>query len=882
MIMSQHVRSLVWKNGLLMKKHPWKLLFEVIFPVLLFVVLGQFKQEAADIFVPEGWSDDMSTVFSPTSFTAPTFSLFEGMEDKHRAKFYLTEGTLSGVLRRLIEIAFAEGQNLGELSEDDYQICYEKFVLHGDVSTDPQSPFALPSACHEKIVPYKIALVPDTPFTRLIFSETRNDFQNTEAMTFHLKEARLAIMGPLAAASLESYQRVYPLLHQLHVLHELEQGFLVLDACKKNPTLNPETQWLTQCPWELRDRILAPALKYQEPVITSYSTMAIQILNYLFVEQPIKPSWGQVALLLALVPSFKIEVVSSFAIDHHPLDGVLTHVLALLKHWDSVVREVGLLHLTRLLCTRSRELQDLILMAEGIAHASVFNVLQALLSLSRTETNENVKALCAQSLGALGAIDLGRLPLRLSRPATNELSTKDLTCVLIEKLLVNELRAAPQNTDLIALSIQELLKFLAGLRIDPTAPTQDASQPPVYAMSASMPDWMQRRFHQTKVLQIIAPYWSTKYKAPPSGSKFKPQIIDDEDDYTTFYDTYGAVAYEKWLTSWCKSLIDLSTPPEKTVFLACRTALGISTQMARFLLPYLVQNVLKRRDAYSSVKREIDSVLQDDQSESDIVSSHHHQCAQTVLSMLDTLNDWIWTHQRRRQAASQQASKSASVNDDITDQEKEVVEEFLKDISPAMLSAAACKIKAYARGIQYYETHLRQSGVSPVPTYSKDGKGQIKSMTLNDIRELQSMYGQLDEPDALRGLSVQRALLMGSSHAMTFPDLMHTIIDHEHLARWEDALACYEQAIHRTHGNEVDLEIRSLLYAGVIRCMVQLGRLEGALQHVRGIVVESPDVIPSVYPFALECAWRLSRWNLLQELTTDAMKVKLESQHMVS
>ncbi|KDO30102.1 hypothetical protein SPRG_05293 [Saprolegnia parasitica CBS 223.65] len=613
--------------------------------------------------------------------------------------------------------------------------------------------------------------------------------------------------------------------------------------------------------------------------------MALQILSFLCVEQPIKPSWGQVALLLALVPSFSVEAVESFSVDHHPLDGVLTHVLALLEHWDGAVREVGLLHLSRLLCTRSRELQDLILLAEGTIHVAVFQILKALLSLSRTETSEEIKTLVAQSLGALGAIDMARLPMQLSRTATVEYGAKDLTCFLIETLLVNELRAAPQNTDLIALSIQELLKFLAAMRIEATplstaatpATTQvESSPPPVYAMSASMPEWMQRKFHQSRVLQIIAPYWSTKYKAPPSSSK-KAVAFDDG---ATIYDRFGAVAYETWLTSWCKALIDLSSPPEKTIFLACKTALGISMQMARFLLPYLVQNVLPQRHAYSMVKREIESVLQDDPTESDTVSSHHHQCAQTVMGLLDTLNEWVWASERKRNGPSQHRATHPDV---VPDQEKEVVAEFLKDISPAMLSGAACKIKAFARGIQYYETHLRMDGVSAVPRYTTDGKVHMKHMNSNDIRELQQMYGQLDEPDALRGLSIQRRLLLGSTHASTtFADLMHTIVDHEHLARWEDALACYEQAIHRTYGNEVDIEIRSLLYAGVIRCMVQLGRLEGALQHVRGIVVESPDVIPSVYPFALECAWRLSRWTLLQELTTDAMKVKMESQHKVS
>ncbi|KAI9909626.1 hypothetical protein PsorP6_014549 [Peronosclerospora sorghi] len=44
----------------------------------------------------------------------------------------------------------------------------------------------------------------------------------------HLRAVRLDVMGTLAAASAESYQRAYPLLHDLHFLLEAEQGFIFL------------------------------------------------------------------------------------------------------------------------------------------------------------------------------------------------------------------------------------------------------------------------------------------------------------------------------------------------------------------------------------------------------------------------------------------------------------------------------------------------------------------------------------------------------------------------------------------------------------------------------------------------------------------------------
>ena len=42
--------------------------------------------------------------------------------------------------------------------------------------------------------------------------------RNTEALRTGLEDARREIMGPLAAAAMESYSRAYPLLVKLHMV----------------------------------------------------------------------------------------------------------------------------------------------------------------------------------------------------------------------------------------------------------------------------------------------------------------------------------------------------------------------------------------------------------------------------------------------------------------------------------------------------------------------------------------------------------------------------------------------------------------------------------------------------------------------------------------
>ncbi|EQC35872.1 hypothetical protein SDRG_06622 [Saprolegnia diclina VS20] len=165
-----HVRTLVWKNLLLMRKHPWKLAFELLFPVLLLYAIGSLKDQAANIDVPAGWSDDMDAVFSPRPITAPTFPLFDRVENPRDAKFYATEATFSGLLRRMASRSYMEGRKMHELSRDDAYACYTKLVRHGDVSLDASSVYAVPVECRGKVSPYKIALVPDTAFTRAYFA----------------------------------------------------------------------------------------------------------------------------------------------------------------------------------------------------------------------------------------------------------------------------------------------------------------------------------------------------------------------------------------------------------------------------------------------------------------------------------------------------------------------------------------------------------------------------------------------------------------------------------------------------------------------------------------------------------------------------------------
>ncbi|RLO11982.1 hypothetical protein DYB28_012659, partial [Aphanomyces astaci] len=172
-----HIATLLWKNFLLKKKHPVKWALEMIVPVLFIILLGGLKKLTDDVKVPAGWSD---TQVLPTDITTGTsHALFETIPLNisgtafNFSTYYATETTMSGYLVNMALTAYQNGKLMSELNQVDTFQC-SRVVLEGKVSTDPSSPTAVPVECRGKVVPYKLAIVPDNAFTRDYFAQTIN------------------------------------------------------------------------------------------------------------------------------------------------------------------------------------------------------------------------------------------------------------------------------------------------------------------------------------------------------------------------------------------------------------------------------------------------------------------------------------------------------------------------------------------------------------------------------------------------------------------------------------------------------------------------------------------------------------------------------------
>ncbi|KAG6976626.1 hypothetical protein JG688_00001185, partial [Phytophthora aleatoria] len=76
---------------------------------------------------------------------------------------------MPGLLLSLSLQALMEGNNLAELGEEGLMDCALKFLLFGYTGAE-RTTYHVPNACKGKVVPYKIAITPDTPYTREYFA----------------------------------------------------------------------------------------------------------------------------------------------------------------------------------------------------------------------------------------------------------------------------------------------------------------------------------------------------------------------------------------------------------------------------------------------------------------------------------------------------------------------------------------------------------------------------------------------------------------------------------------------------------------------------------------------------------------------------------------
>jgi serine/threonine-protein kinase ATR len=219
------------------------------------------------------------------------------------------------------------------------------------------------------------------------------------------------------------------------------------------------------------------------------------------------------------------------------------------------------------------------------------------------------------------------------------------------------------------------------------------------------------------------------------------------------------------------------------------------------------------------------------------------EATQRVFSLLDSLNRHVELKKRALTERTKSPSKSIRGSPSTALRR---VEELLNDIPQSLLATAALRVKAYARALLYYETHIRK--------LMKDkNKREFKDFIANDLAFLQKVYSGLDETDAVGGLSNLRSAA----------SLSEQITELEAQGRWHEALLYYDQAM-------IEKEDDIGLFTGRLKCLQNLGRVEEVLELSRAALYDtnrfSKTSAGIIRLHGIRAAWRLSNWNALDNL----------------
>ncbi|XP_048234616.1 serine/threonine-protein kinase ATR isoform X1 [Ricinus communis] len=541
-----------------------------------------------------------------------------------------------------------------------------------------------------------------------------------------------------------------------------------------------------------------------------------------------------------------------------------------LNHENLNVRYMVACELNKLLNLRREDLTALIT-GEVAANMDVLSslitsLLRGCAEESRTVVGQRLKLVCADCLGALGAVDPAKVKGSSCQRFKIECSDDDLIFELIHKHLARAFRAAPDTVvqDSAALAIQELLKIAGcGASLDENV-AASLSQPlkeKSTENSSGMNNRGQRLWDRFSnyVKEIIAPCLTSRFQLP---------TVADSTSAGPIY--RPSMSFRRWIFFWIKKLTAHATGSRASIFTACRGIVRHDMQIAIYLLPYLVLNAVCHgiEEARLGIAEEILSVLDAAASENTGAVSHvisggqSEVCIQAVFTLLDNLGQWVddieqelaLSQSFQTLASKKQASRSKDQSSfPNTDQDQllsqcKYVSELLIVIPKLTLARASYRCQAYARSLMYFESHVREKSGSFNPAAERSGMFED-----DDVSFLMEIYSCLDEPDGLSGLACLRKSL----------SLQDQLLINKKGGNWAEVLTFCEQAL--------QMEPTSVhRHSDVLNCLLNMCHLQTMVTHVDGLVSRFPQYKKTWCMQGVQAAWRLSKWDLMNEYLSGA------------
>ncbi|KAM0929216.1 hypothetical protein ACQ4PT_001782 [Festuca glaucescens] len=598
-----------------------------------------------------------------------------------------------------------------------------------------------------------------------------------------------------------------------------------------------------------------PSLERCKERASVHLSKTVEILEELIVKNNklLKQHIRELPLLPSLPSLSEVNKVIQEARGSMTLQDHLKDAVDGLNHESLNVRYMVACELSKLFKAKREDITALII-GEDISDLDVISALiTALLKgcaeESRTIVGQRLKLVCADCLGALGAVDPAKFKVISCERFKIECSDDDLIFELIHKHLARAFRAASDTTvqDSAALAIQELLK-LAGCQ---SLPNEDNGKDSSSCEMSKRGQKLWGRF-SSYVKEIIAPCLTSRFHLPN---------VSDAALLGPIY--RPTMSFRRWIYYWIRKLTSHATGSRYGIFSACRGIVRHDMPTALYLLPYLVLNAVcyGTPEARQSITDEILSVLNAAASESSgatvhgITGGQSEVCVQAIFTLLDNLGQWV--DDLKQEIALSQSSHAMAgkhvgkLKNDGQDQllvQCSNVAELLAAIPKVTLAKTSFRCQAHARALAYFESHVREMSGSSNPAAEYSG-----TFSDDDISFLMEIYGGLDEPDGLLGL----ANLRKSS------SLQDQLIINEKTGNWAEVLTLCEHALQM----EPDSVHR---HCDVLNCSLNMCHLQAMIAHVDGLVCRIPQYKKTWCMQGVQAAWRLGRWDLMDEYLPEA------------
>ncbi|XP_074371417.1 serine/threonine-protein kinase ATR [Apium graveolens] len=628
---------------------------------------------------------------------------------------------------------------------------------------------------------------------------------------------------------------------------------------------------------------LTPFLEKDKENSTSHMNKIVEILEELVFENRsiLKQHIREFTLLPRISALAKVNKVIEEARGVITLKDQLLDVVEGLNHENLNVRYMVACELSKLLNLK-REAVTAVVNGEGKSDTDVLSSLIASLlkgcaEESRTSVGQRLKLVCADCLGALGAVDPAKVKGFSSQRFKIACSDDDLIFELIHKHLARAFRAAPDTNiqDSAALAIQELLK-IAGCEASLDENVAASTSQTIKGKQSSKSSVSEIGTNNTSCKmngrgQILWDRFSNYVKeiiAPCLTSKYQLPNVADSAVVGPIY--RPSMSFRTWIYFWIKKLTVHATGSRASIFTACRGIVRHDVQTATYLLPYLVLNAVchGNEEARHGITEEILYVLESAASGSNaaalpkISSGKSEVCIQAVFTLLDSLGQWMDdVEQELALSQSLQLSTSKQQVSKLKDQSKDpssdsnqllvqckYVSELLAAIPKVTLAKASFKCQAYARSLLYFESHVREKSGSFNPAAERGGIFEDE-----DVTYLMEIYSGLDEPDGLSGLACLRKS----------KSLQDQLVINKKAGNWAEVLTSCEQAL--------QMEPKSVQrHSDVLNCLLNMCHLQAVVTHVDGLISRIPQYKKTWCMQGVQAAWRLGRWDLMDEFLDGA------------